>query len=171
MHSGPRASLAIIAFASALFGLGTAPCLAASPAPTQAQAQLLDHAEMLCDNCFFGASKYFYCFAADNKILIGYQKTPVLNWQDPSKNYFTPVRPKWAAWGPAGETMPIAYDPKHIWVARPEGASPHGFWSNVKAFAIWSTRGKSKKVRLTRSSMGDIFKDARCQAAAPRKAQ
>ena len=40
----------------------------------QAQAQLLDHAEILCANCFVGASDYYYCFAADNTVLIGYQR-------------------------------------------------------------------------------------------------
>jgi hypothetical protein len=171
MHLRPRTFFATIVFASALLGPAAPGCLAASPVRTQAQAQLLDHAEMLCDNCFFGASKYYYCFAADNQILIGYQKTPVLNWQDPSKNYFVPARPRWAAWGPAGENVPVSYDAKHIWVARPAAANPQGFWSNVKAFAIWSTHGKTRKVRLTRSSMGDIFKNARCQAVAPGKVQ
>ena len=57
----------------------------------QVQAQLLDHAEFLCANCFFGPSDYYYCFATNNKVLIGYQRTPVLNWRDQSKNYLTPV--------------------------------------------------------------------------------
>src|ERR1700689_3310735 len=75
----------------------------------QVQAQLLDHAELLCANCFFGPSDYYYCFAADNKALIGYQRTPVLNWQDSSKNYFTRVRPGWKAWTAPGQAVPIGY--------------------------------------------------------------
>ena len=65
----------------------------AAAARQQAQAQLLDRAEFLCDNCFFGASDYYYCFAADNKILVGYQRTPVLNYRDQSKNYLAPAHP------------------------------------------------------------------------------
>src|SRR5580692_1352411 len=59
--------------------------------PPPVQAQVLDHAELLCSNCFFGPSDYYFCFAADNKVLIGYQRTPVLNWQDDTKNYLTRV--------------------------------------------------------------------------------
>ena len=87
----------------------------------QVQAQLLDHAEIPCANCFFGPSYYYYCFEADNKVLIGYQRTPVINWQDESKNYLTKVHRGWTAWTPPGQMLPISYDEKHIWVARPEG--------------------------------------------------
>jgi hypothetical protein len=115
----------------------------------QAQAQLLDHAEFLCANCLFGASDYYYCFAADNKVLIGYQRTRVLNWQDKSKNYLTSVNPEWAAWTASGQNVPIGYDDKHIWVSRADG----------------------KQVRLTRSSTRDIFlNNDRCRGAAGAKA-
>lgn len=87
----------------------------------QVQAQLLDRAEVPCADCFFGPSYYYYCFEADNKVLIGYQRTPVLNWQDESKNYLTKVHRGWTAWTPPGQTLPITYDDKHIWVVRPEG--------------------------------------------------
>lgn len=83
----------------------------------QVQAQLLDHAELLCANCFFGASDYYYCFEADNKVLIGYQKTPVLNWRDESKNYLAGVHHGWAAWTEPGQSVRISYDDKHIWVS------------------------------------------------------
>lgn len=110
----------------------------------QVQAQLLDHAELLCDNCFFGPSYYYYCFAADNKILIGYQRTRVINWEDKSKNYLTKVHKAWTVWTPPGETLPISYDNKHIWVARPSG----------------------KPVKLTQSYSHDIFiTDDRCREA------
>jgi len=110
----------------------------------QAQAQMLDHAELLCDNCFFGPSYYFYCFEADNKILIGYQRTPVLNWDDRSKNYLTKVHKAWMVWTPPGETVPVSYDDKHIWVTRPNG----------------------KPVKLTQSYTRDIFTaNDRCREA------
>jgi hypothetical protein len=122
----------------------------------QGQAQLLDRAEFLCDNCLFGASDYYYCFAADDKILIGYQRTPVLNWQDKSKNYLAPVHPSWAAWSAPGQTVPISYDDKHIWIDRVKEARP-GFWGDLKTLAFWASRADGKQVRLTRSSTRDIF--------------
>jgi hypothetical protein len=115
----------------------------------QVQAQLLDNAELLCANCFFGASDYYYCFATDNTVLIGYQRIPVLNWRDKSKNYLTRVHPAWAAWGPPGQTVPISYDDKHIWVTRVDG----------------------KQVKLTQSYSRDIFtSNDRCQEAVRAKA-
>lgn len=129
-------------------------CLAATLAPTsfgavparpQVQAQLLDHAELLCANCFFGPSDYYYCFATDNKVLIGYQRTPVLNWRDDSKNYFTKVKAlrRWTPWTAPGETVPISYDEKYIWVTRTDG----------------------KQVRLRQSYSLDIFTgNDRCRA-------
>jgi hypothetical protein len=102
-----------MAAASAGFG--------AAPDRQQVQAQLLDHAELLCANCFFGTSDYYYCFEADNKVLIGYQRTRVLNWTDPSKNYLAKVHHGWTPWTAPGQTMPISYDDKHIWVTRPDG--------------------------------------------------
>ena len=131
----------------------------------QAQAQLLDHAEFLCANCFFGASKYYYCFEADNKVIVGYQKTPVLNWEDQSKNYLAPVHPAWAAWNAGGPGVPIRYDDKHIWISR-ERPARQGFWGHMKGLAFWASRGDDQRVKLTRSNMRDIFShnDA-CRAA------
>lgn len=102
----------------------------------EAQAQLLDHAEALCDNCFFGPSYYYYCFAADNKVLIGYQRTQVLNWEDKSKNYLTHVHSAWKVWDAPGATVPLSYDDKHIWVTRPNG---------------------KKQVKMHRIASGDVF--------------
>src|SRR5579871_3772283 len=97
----------------------TAPfCLPAPPPRHEVQAQLLDQAALLCDNCFFGASNYYYCFGADNMVLIGYQRTPVVNWWDKSKNYITPAHPSWTALDAPTATVPISYDDKHIWVNR-----------------------------------------------------
>jgi len=111
----------------------------------EAQAQVLDHAEFLCDNCFFGASDYYFCFAADNAILVAYQSIPVINWEDKSKNYLTKVRHAWTPWTPAGAAaVPISYDDKYIWVSRPNG----------------------KKVKLHRSSLRDIFTNSpQCRQA------
>jgi hypothetical protein len=74
----------------------------------QVRAQALDHAEFLCATCFFGASDSYYRFAADNTILIVYQRTPVSNWRDKSKNYQTRVQPGWTAWTPPGQSLPIS---------------------------------------------------------------
>jgi hypothetical protein len=136
----------------------------------QAQARLLDHAEFLCDNCFFGASDHYYCFAADNQILVAYQRTPVLNWRDKTKNYLTAVHPSWAAWTAPGQTVPISYDGKYIWVARPDGGQDqHGFWAELKGLAFWASRGDTKQVRLNRSSKRDIFTNSEtCRDARPK---
>ena len=110
----------------------------------QVQAQLLDHAEVACANCFFGPGYQYFCFEADNKVLIGYQRSPVINWQDESKNYLTKVHRGWTPWTPPGQTLPISYDEKHIWVTRPEG----------------------KPVKLTQTYSRDVFTgNNRCQDA------
>jgi len=131
---------------SALVG---APALFAAAADRpQVQARLLDHAEVLCDNCFFGPSYYYYCFEADSKILIGYQRTRVLNWEDKSKNYLTKVHKSWTVWTPPGETVPISYDDLHIWVAGPNG----------------------KPLKLTQSYSSDVFiTNDRCREAVKAK--
>jgi hypothetical protein len=128
----------------------------AAPARQQAQAQLLDRAEFLCDNCFFGASDYYYCFAADNKILVGYQRTPVLNYRDQSKNYLAPAHPSWAAWTAPGQTVPISYDDQHIWIDRPQQVRK-GFLGHLKSLAFWASRADGKQVRLKQSPIRDIF--------------
>jgi hypothetical protein len=95
--------------------------LAAAPDRPQVQGRLLDHNEYLCSNCFFGASTYYYCFEADNKILIGYQKIPTLTWKDSSTNNLTKVRKSWAPWTTEGQAIPLSYDEKFIWVTGPAG--------------------------------------------------
>jgi len=142
IRSAIRTSVYVAALLAAAVSFG------AAPARQQVQAQLLAHAEFLCANCFFGASDYYYCFAADNKVLVGYQRTRVMNWQDPSKNFLTIARPEWTVWTAPGQTapgqIPISYDDKHIWVSRADG----------------------KQVRLTRSPLRDIFtSNDRCRAA------
>jgi len=108
---------------------------------------LLDHAEYLCDNCFFGPSYYYFCFAVDNNIFVAYQRIPVINWEDKSKNYLTKVHHQWDVWAAPGQTVPISYDDKHIWVDRGDG--------------------KGKEVRLIRKDSTGIFtNNDRCRAAA-----
>jgi hypothetical protein len=128
--------------------LGAPALFGAAADRQQAQAQVLDHAELLCDNCFFGPSYYYYCFAVENKVLIGYQRTQVLNWEDKSKNSLTHVHPAWKVWNAPAETIPLSYDDKHIWVARPDG----------------------KQVKLHRTSSGDFFtNNNQCREAARSK--
>ena len=57
----------------------------------EADAQLLDHGEYACSNCFFGPSTYYFCFRADNRILIARDTIPTFNWRDPQQNYFCQV--------------------------------------------------------------------------------
>jgi hypothetical protein len=124
--------------------------LAAVPDRPQVQAQLLDRNEYLCNNCFFGASTYYYCFEADNKVLIGYQKTPTLNWKDPERNDLVKVHKAWASWSPDGKTVPLSYDDKFIWVTRPDG----------------------KKVKLKQDYSTDIFVNSgQCRAAVKKKSE
>ena len=125
---------------------------AATPDKPQVQGQLLDHNEYLCSNCFFGASTYYYCFEADKKILIGYQKIPTINWKDDASNDLTKVHKSWAPWtagGAAeGQTVPLRYDDKYIWVNKPDG----------------------KTVKLKQDYTTDIFiNDTRCRAAVKKK--
>jgi len=139
----------------------------AANARQPAQARLLDHAELLCSNCFFGPSNYFYCFVVDNQILIGRQRVPVLNWEDSSKNYLTPVHGSWEAWMAPGQTVPITYDDKHIWVNRAESKpTKAGFWGRFRDATALITRADVKQVKLLRSSPSDIFaNDERCRGA------
>ena len=164
IRSAIRTSVGVAALLAATAAFG------ADAPRQQASAQLLDHAEFLCSNCFFGASDYYYCFAADNKILIGYQKAPVLNWRDASKNYLTPAHPGWEAWAAPGQTVPIVYDDKHIWVARTDTTPKQGFWAHIRAMAMWPGRAHGKQVRLTQnSSMRDIFANSpQCRGVASR---
>jgi hypothetical protein len=134
---------------------------AAAPLPPPVQAKLLDRAEVLCDNCFFGPSFYYYCFEADSKILVGYQRVPVINWSDQSKNYLTKAHPAWTVWAPPGETLPISYDAKHIWVARPDpvpGATEGG--------PLHVLFKAGKQVKLLQNYSRDVFtNNERCRDA------
>jgi hypothetical protein len=54
--------------------------------------------------------------------------------------------------------VPISYDDKHIWVRRAD-AKPdrQSVWAHLKAIAMWVSRGDGKQVKLTQSSLRDIF--------------
>jgi hypothetical protein len=122
--------------------------LAATPDKPQVQGQLLDHNEYLCSNCFFGASTYYYCFEADKKILIGYQKIPTINWKDESSNDLTKVHKSWTPLTAEGQTVPLRYDDKYIWVNKPDG----------------------KTVRLKQDYTTDIFiNNSQCRGAVRKK--
>jgi hypothetical protein len=124
--------------------------LAATPDKPQVQGQLLDHNEYLCSNCFFGASTYYYCFEADKKILIGYQKIPTMNWKDSASNDLTKVRKSWAPLTAGGQSVPLRYDDKYIWVDRPGG----------------------KAVRLKQDYNTDIFvNNSQCRSAVKKKSE
>src|ERR1700744_4316923 len=134
-------ALILIAFAAQL-------AFAATPAKPEVQAQLLDHNEYLCDNCLFGSSSYYYCFEADNKILIGFQKVPVINLRDPESNHLTKVHKAWEPWTSEGQKIPLRYDDKNIWLTRSDG----------------------KQVRLKQDSTTDIFINSpQCRTAVKKK--
>src|SRR5580698_9558682 len=99
MKSGFKRSLGFIAIALAIPASFGVAANKAADAKT-AQAQLLDHGEYPCANCFFGAADNYFCFRADNKILIAHEKEPTLNWRDTDKNYLTKAHKGWIAWQP-----------------------------------------------------------------------
>lgn len=118
--------------------------------PAQVQGQLLDQNEYLCSNCFFGASTYYYCFEAGDKTLIGYQKIPTFNWKDQSANSLTRVHKSWTPWAGEGQTVPLRYDDKNIWVTRPDG----------------------KAVKLKQDYTTDIFvNNSQCRNAVKKKSE
>jgi len=83
--------------------------------------QLLDHGEYACSNCFFGTSDHFYCFRVDNRILIGHEHVPTVNYSDANKNYLTKYHKAWTPWQANGSTVHVKYNDKYIWVPGPEG--------------------------------------------------
>jgi len=167
--SGRRVCVAIRTSVCVAVWLTASFSFAASAGRQEAQAQVLDHAEFICDNCFFGPSNYYYCFEANNQILVGYQRTPVLNYQDPSKNYLTSVHHAWAEWPAAGQAVPISYDDKHIWVSR-DTRQGKGVWAHLKLIGAWVSRDNGKQIKLTRSSKRDIFVHSdRCRGTSAAK--
>jgi hypothetical protein len=114
------------------------------------QGQLLDHNEYLCSNCFFGASTYYYCFEAGDKVLIGYQKIPTLNWKDAASNDLTRAHKSWTPWTSEGPAIPLRYDDKNIWV----------------------TGANGKPVKLKQDYSTDIFvNNSQCRGAVKKKSE
>ena len=87
----------------------------------EGDAELLDHAEYACSNCFFGTSDHFYCMRVDNRILIGHQHVPTVNWNEPQKNYLTKYHKSWTPWVASGSTVHVKYNDRYIWVPGPAG--------------------------------------------------
>ena len=156
------ALLLIVLFAAAPFSFG-------APKGQQAQAQVLDHAEVFCSNCFFGATDYYYCFAVDNKVMVAVQRVPAVNWQDSSKNYLTKFHKQWKPWDSAGQTVPVIYNDKHIWVSRTAGQPEESEHSAVSApfRAVRSAfGGGGQDVQLDVTSSRDLFPtNDRCRSA------
>jgi hypothetical protein len=162
MHSNRsfrRALIGIAACAGVLL-LAAPASLAAPPPRHDVQAQLLDQAAFLCDNCFFGAHDYFYCFGTDSMVLIGVQRTPVVNWWDKTKNYLTEVHPSWKQLDAPTEMVSISYDDKHIWVNRADQDAVKKAGGRLHAVIK-----ESKDVRLLRDEKHDVFTNKRCQDA------
>ena len=147
------------------FFLAASVSFGAAPDRKQAQVHLLDQAAFLCDNCFFGTNDYYYCFATDDMVLIGYQQTPVVNWWDKSKNYITKAHPSWTALDAPTETVPITYDDKHIWVTRADQDAVQKAGGRLHAVVR-----ESKDVRLVQNYTRDVFTNKRCQDAVRAKA-
>jgi hypothetical protein len=146
MNSGFRRSLGFIAVALALpasFGMAANKEADAKTA----QAQLLEHNEYPCAGCFFGASQYYFCFKADDKVLIGRAKIPTINYQDSGNNYLTKAHKGWLPWQSTGATVNLKYDDKYIWVPGPNG----------------------KSIRMKQDYTRDIFIDSRACRAAVKK--
>jgi hypothetical protein len=168
MYSHVRAAVRTAVCLAALLAPAAAP--AADAKGVEAQAQLLDRAEFPCANCFFGVSDHYYCFATENKILIGHYRTPVMNWRDDSRNALTKVHGGWAGWTAPGQTVALRYDDAHIWLPRPQEEPKSGFWAGFKGAIAWIARAKSKQVSLTRSSPRDIFTgNAQCRGTGAAK--
>jgi len=79
------------------------------PEPNAAQATVLDHNEYTCENCLFGNRDFYFCFDANQKILIGHEKVRTQTWQ---KNPDGLER---------GKSVSLRYDDKYMWVTAPGG--------------------------------------------------
>ena len=122
----------------------------ASAERKQAEAQILERNQFRCNNCFFGPSDYYFCFAADNKVILAHAKIPTLNWRDDHQNYFGKVHAGWRDPDPAGQSVSILYDDKFVWMPRSDG----------------------KQLRMTQDYSRDIFvANPQCRAAVKKSAQ
>jgi hypothetical protein len=73
-------------------------------------ATILDHNEYTCENCLFGISDYYFCFDANQKILIGHDR---VRTQTRKKNPLDLLQ--------SGKSVPVRFDDKYIWVTEPNG--------------------------------------------------
>jgi len=162
IRMSPFAALSLLALVPALF---VQPLFAAPPPRHEVQAQLLDQAAYLCDNCFFGAHDYYYCFATDDTVLIGVQRTPVVNWWDKKQNYLTPVHPSWTQLDAPTEKMSVSYDDKHLWVNRADQEAVQKAGGKLHAVIK-----ESMDVRLRLDYKHDVFTNKRCHDAIRAKA-
>lgn len=153
--------VAILAFVSV-----TQVCFGEAPVRKQTEARLLDKAALLCDNCFFGTSDYFYCFETTDAVLIGYQRAAVINWWDKSKNYATKLHPSWTALDVPTEALRVEYDDKHIWVMRADQDAVQKAGGRLHPIIQ-----ESKDVRLIQNYKRAVFTDKRCQEAVRAKSQ
>jgi hypothetical protein len=107
----------VLVFAVAVAAMPLSFGASADKKPTaEGDAQLLDTGEYACANCFFGTSDHFYCFRVDNRILIGHEHIPTVNYVDPEKNYLTKYHKAWTPWQAKGSTVHVKYNDKYIWV-------------------------------------------------------
>jgi hypothetical protein len=143
MQSTPIRLLACFALAAA-----TTAVLSAEDKREEAQARILEQESIPCVNCFFGPSKYYFCFSAKDKVILAYDRIPTFNWTDGSKNYFGKVHNSWKSPTPSGQALTIQYDEKHLWIPRADG----------------------KQIRLKLDYSTDIFTDPRCRAAVKKTA-
>ncbi|HTS46759.1 MAG TPA: hypothetical protein VMH05_02380 [Bryobacteraceae bacterium] len=124
--------------------LAAGSALLAAPAERkQAQAQILEQASIPCHNCFFGNTYYFFCFDADNQILLAQDKIPTMNYSDANKNFLGKVHKSWRNPLPSSAPLTISYDDQHLWMTRADG----------------------KLIRLKRENSHDVFTNPRCRAA------
>jgi len=138
MKSTPIRFLALFALTAA------APVIfAAEDKGQEVQAQILEQESVPCVNCFFGPSKYYFCFSVNDKVLLAYDSIPTFNWTDGSKNYFGKVHNSWKSPTPSGQALTIQYNDRHVWIPRADG----------------------KQIRLKLDYSHDIFTDPRCRAA------
>jgi hypothetical protein len=148
----------LTAFLGLLLACGV--CFGEAPPRKQTEARLLDQAALLCNNCFFVTSDYYYCFETPEAVLIGYQRAAVVNWWDKSKNYATKLHPSWTALDVPREALRVEYDEKHIWVMRADQDAVQKAGGRLHPIIQ-----ESRDVQLTQSYKRDVFTDKRCQDA------
>ena len=124
--------------------LAVGPVVFAAPAERkETQAQILEQDSFPCPNCFFGNAYYFFCFAADNQILLAQDKIPTVNYSDSGKNLLGKFHKSWRRPNPSAATTTLQYDNDHVWMLGENG----------------------QMVRLKRENSRDVFSNPQCRAA------